>query len=107
DEQGGVKRIAAAAADPADAELARRLLRCHAPLPNAPHGVSRTAAVGRAELVTQADDAVFEAFARDAEHREMLRAMRLTSYICAPLVTRERTIGVITFGLGTSARRFT
>jgi signal transduction histidine kinase len=43
----------------------------------------------------------------DEEHLALARAMQLKSYIFAPLKTRERTLGVITFGLGMSGRRFT
>ena len=107
DEQGGFTRIAASSADPADAELARRLQGHYAPLPNDAGGVWRTARLGQSEVMTAVDDSVFAAVAPDPEHLEMARAMRLTSYICAPLTTRGRTIGVITFGLSKSARRFT
>jgi PAS domain S-box-containing protein len=107
DDQGGFARIAASSADPADADLARRLLGNYAAVPNDAAGVWRTARLGRSEVMTEVDDAVFAAVAPDAEHLEMARAMGLRSYICAPLTARDRTIGVITFGLGKSARRFT
>jgi PAS domain S-box-containing protein len=107
DEQGGFTRIAASSASPADAELERRLLRYYAPLPNAEHDVSRTAQLGKPELMTTVDDAFIVGTARDAEHLETTRAMNVRSYISAPLITRERTIGVITLGLGPSGRRYT
>ena len=107
DDQGGFTRIAASSADPADANLARRLLGRYGAVPNDAVGIWRTARLGRSEVMTEVDDAVFVAVAPDAEHLEMARAMKLRSYICAPLTARDRTIGVITFGLGTSARRFT
>ncbi|HWC46889.1 MAG TPA: PAS domain S-box protein, partial [Casimicrobiaceae bacterium] len=107
DDQGGFTRIAASSADPADAELARGLLRYYAPLPNADIGVSATARLTRAEVMTQVDDSVLETVARDPEHLELARAMRLTSYVGVPLVARGRTLGVMTLGLGKSARRFT
>ena len=107
DEQGGYTRIAASSADPADAELARRLLRYYAPRPDATVGISATARLARAELMTHVDDSLITAVARDAEHLEMARAMRITSYVCVPLIARGRTLGVLTLGLGKSARRFT
>jgi PAS domain S-box-containing protein len=107
DDLGGYTRIAASSADPADAEIAQRLLRYYEPVPNVQHGVSHTALLGRAELETHADESIFTAIARDEEHREMAKAMQLRSYICAPLITRERTLGAITFALGKSGRRFT
>jgi PAS domain S-box-containing protein len=107
DEEGGFERIAAAAAGEADQALAGGLLRHYAPLRSAAHGVSHTAAAGRAELMTDVDDALLASLARDQAHLDMLRAMRITSYICAPLVARERTIGVLTFVVGASGRRYT
>ena len=107
DEQGGFTRIAASSADPEDAELARRLLRYYAPRPEGTVGDSATMLRARAELVTEIDDSMLAAGARDAEHLEMARAMRLTSYVSVPLVARGRTLGVMTLGLGKSARRFT
>ena len=107
EEQGGFTRIAASSADPANADLARRLLGWYEAVPNDAGGVWRAARLGRSEVMTEAEDAVFAAVAPDAEHLEMARAMNLRSYICAPLTARDRTIGVITFGLGESARRFT
>jgi PAS domain S-box-containing protein len=106
DELGGFTRIAVAAADPMHQALADGLRRSYAPLPNAPYGVSRTARVGQAELMTQMDDALLTSIARDDEHLAMLRAMRMTSYICVPLVSRGRTIGVLTFALGDSGRTY-
>ncbi|HKN65621.1 MAG TPA: PAS domain S-box protein [Gemmatimonadaceae bacterium] len=107
DEQGGFTRIAASSADPADAELSRRLLRHYAPRSDATVDVSAAARNARAELVTEVDDSILTAVARDAEHLEMARAMGLRSYVSVPLVARGRTLGVVTLGLGKSARHFT
>jgi signal transduction histidine kinase len=52
------------------------------------------------------DDSLLVAVARDHEHLELLRAMNMKSYICAPLVSRGRTIGVLTLALSRSGRRF-
>jgi PAS domain S-box-containing protein len=105
DDQGGFTRIAAAAADPSAAVLAERLRRYYAPLETA-HGVSRTASLASPEVISQVDDGILLSMARDEEHLEMMRAMQVRSYICAPLVTGGRTIGVLTFASGSSGRRF-
>ena len=107
DDQGGFTRIAASSADPADAALERRLLRHYAPLPELPYGVARAAVLGTPEVNSHVTDELFQAIARDPEHLEMVTAMKMTSYICAPLIARDRTIGVITFAHGKSGRRFT
>ncbi|HEU4632170.1 MAG TPA: ATP-binding protein [Gemmatimonadaceae bacterium] len=107
DGQGAIQRIAAMSADPADAALARQLQRFYGPLPDGPHGVSRVARSGRSELMTEVTDALLVALARDEDHLAMLRGMRMASYVCAPLVTRGRTIGVLTLAVGASGRRYT
>jgi PAS domain S-box-containing protein len=106
DDEGGFTRIAAAAADPAHAELAQRLQRYYAPAPTAMHGVSHAAHRGTSEVMTHVDDSLWSGIARDAEHLAMLRGMQIASYICVPLITRGRTIGVLTFALTGSGRRF-
>jgi signal transduction histidine kinase len=44
------------------------------------------------------------AFAKDAEHEQLLRSVGVASIVRVPLVVRERTLGVMTYGIG-SARR--
>jgi PAS domain S-box-containing protein len=107
DDEGGFSRIAASSADPADAELERRLMRHYAPLHDPAFGVSHTALARQSQVMTDVPDSVLVAIARDADHLAMARAMGMKSYISAPLVTRERTIGVITFAHGKSGRRYT
>jgi PAS domain S-box-containing protein len=103
DDKGGFKRIAVASGDGNDA-IARRLLGEHRPLD--PTSVSRVAQSGRAEINDNVDDEFLQSVARDAEQLETMRATRITSYISAPLVTRGRTIGVLTFATSTSGRRY-
>jgi PAS domain S-box-containing protein len=105
DDKGGFKRIAVAGSD-GTTELAQRLVgdyRDAAP----PRGVARVAASGRAELNDSVDDAFLRSNSLGDEHLEMLRAMKITSYVSVPLVTRGRTIGVLTFATSTSGRRYT
>ena len=106
-EDEGYTRIAAAAADPADADLAERLRRRYAPMASAEHSVWSTAHTGTSELCTTVTDEVLQSMAGDAEHLEMARAMKLKSYICSPLIVRGRTIGAITFATSRSRRRYT
>jgi PAS domain S-box-containing protein len=53
-----------------------------------------------------ADDAVV-AFARDHEHLAMLRRVKPRSYICVPLVARERAYGALSLVMSDSSRRYT
>ena len=94
---GSFERIAVAHADPTKAELARELQRHYLPLPDAPHGVSKVARTGVAELATHIGDDVLVAVARDRRHLEMLREVGMSSYMCVPLRARGRSLGTITF----------
>ena len=104
EEKGGFRRIAVVSGDGSDA-LAEQLLGDYRPV-DRPNGVSRVAASGRAELNDAVDENFWRSVARDDEHFETLRATKITSYISVPLITRERTIGVITFATSTSGRRY-
>jgi signal transduction histidine kinase len=105
DDDGGYTRIAAAAAHPADAPLAERLRRYYGPV-DTDRGVSRVARRGVPEFAADVDDGMWLSIPRDDEHLELTRAMHIKSYICAPLITRGRSIGALTFASSTSGRRF-
>jgi len=100
----GFKRIAVASGDGSEA-VAQRLVGDYRTLDSS-SSTSRVALSGRAELNDNVDDAFFRSIARDAEHLETMRATRITSYIAAPLATRDRMIGVLTFATSTSGRRY-
>lgn len=96
EEDGSFMRMAVAHADPAQAELARRLRRRYANLPDAPCGVSRVIATGRSEVINDAPDWLLITLARDAEHLELLRELKAGSLLMVPLVARGRTLGAMT-----------
>lgn len=93
---GSYTRMAVAHADPAKADLARRLRRSYGAMPDAPHGISRVIATGRSEVMTETPDWVLVALARDGEHLEMMRELRPQSLMTVPLVARGRTLGAMT-----------
>ncbi len=104
DDKGGFKRIAVAGSDGYEA-LANQLLGDYR-LVDSPRGVSRVATTGRAELNESVTDDYFRSIARDEAHLDLMRSTHITSYLSVPLVTRQRTIGVITFATSTSGRRY-
>ena len=93
---GAYERKAVAHDDGAHAELAQRLRRVYAPMPNAPHGISRVMATARSEVITEMPDWVLVSLARDAEHLELMRALHARSLMTVPLTARGRTLGAIT-----------
>jgi PAS domain S-box-containing protein len=104
DDKGGFKRIAVAGGEDHDT-LSQQLLGDY-PFVAPPSGVSRIVVTGRAELHDSIDDEHLRAVARDDAHVDLMRSMQMTSYISAPLTTRQRTTGVITFATATSGRRY-
>ena len=104
---GATRRLAVAHPDPAQGRAglgagpalsARRWAT-----PGSRSGCSRPAAPRSPREV---DDAVLVASARDPEHLAMLRAQGCTSSISAALAARGRTLGVITFAMAESGRRY-
>ena len=107
-EAGGVtRRLAVAHADPAKVELAWEVARRYpACCLGDPRAASRVLQTGRAEVSPVIDDAALADFARNDDHLSMLRAQECHSSICAPLAARGRTLGVITFAMAESGRRY-
>jgi PAS domain S-box-containing protein len=102
---GGFDRISAAGPDGLE-DLARKLKRHYGPLKQITHGVSQVLGSGKPELMETVDDRTLESFSRDADHFAMLKKMGLSSYICAPMITRGRITGALTLVVGSSGRRF-
>ncbi len=103
---GSMRRLAAAHADPSKVDLAWELARRYAPALGDPRVAVRVLQTGRSEIGAEVDDAVLVASARDAEHLAMLRAQGCISSISAALAARGRTLGVITFAMAESGRRY-
>ncbi|HTJ21571.1 MAG TPA: ATP-binding protein [Gemmatimonadaceae bacterium] len=104
DERGGITRIAAAPGD-ANEALVSEMQGTFDPFPTG-RGLPRSSLAGESELCAAVDDGLLVSAARDDAHLAMLRAMRMTSYISAPLMTRGRTIGALTIAMASSGRRY-
>jgi PAS domain-containing protein len=101
-----LQSVAVAHADPEKVALARRL-RARYPVDlDEPAGL---AAVARGEpslVVAEIADAELVAYARDAEHLAMLRAIGLASLVIVPLVAGGETLGALTLARTTPGRVF-
>src|SRR5919202_6250214 len=62
---------------------------------------------GKSELVAEVPDSLLIAVAQDSEYLRSLRELNPKSYIVVPLRARGRTLGVISFALAESTRRYT
>jgi PAS domain S-box-containing protein len=105
-EDGGVQSLVVVHSDPAKVAIAQEFHQRFPYNPDAPHGVARVIRTGEAELMSIVSDEVLASSARGEEHLEMLRVSKLSSYICVPLITRRRTLGVLSLVSAESGRHY-
>jgi PAS domain S-box-containing protein len=86
------RRLAESAARPAEEGFART------------EGYWRIVREGEPHLTSGVDEAFLRGLARNAEQLELLRALKLVSYLGVPLRVRGRIIGVLSLATGESGR---
>jgi PAS domain S-box-containing protein len=106
DEDGQLRNVAVAHADPARVELARHLRTRYPIDPGAETGVANVVRSGDPELYPEVSDEMLAGAARDAEHLRLMRELGLSSVMIVPLAARGSTLGAITFVAAESGRRF-
>jgi PAS domain S-box-containing protein len=104
---GETRRLAVAHIDPAKVELGWEIAGRYPPSLGDPRVSLRVLQTGQTELAEEVVDEILAASARDPEHLAMLRAQGCSSSIGAALAARGRTLGVITFAMAESGRRYT
>ncbi|HKP14739.1 MAG TPA: PAS domain-containing protein [Gemmatimonadaceae bacterium] len=101
-----LERVAVVAQDPEMLELAQSLTDRY-PIDLSPasgmYSVLRTA---KPVLVPAITDEMLKRLAQDAEHLELLRALKLSSLIIVPLIARGVTLGALTLCMTASERRY-
>jgi PAS domain S-box-containing protein len=105
-DDGRLERLAMAHEDPSKLELVRELERRYPADPTAPGGSAGVVRTGKPVLLEVIGAAELAAAARDEEHRRILDALQLRSYICVPLVTPNGTFGALTFVQAQSGRQY-
>jgi PAS domain S-box-containing protein len=105
-ERGVLARIATAHVDPAKVAFARELVLRYPADASAPGVVHEVIRTGKPMLLSRIPDALIDSAARDDAHRDILRTLQLTSYMCVPLLAHGRAFGAITFVSGESAREY-
>ncbi|HEX8294216.1 MAG TPA: ATP-binding protein, partial [Pyrinomonadaceae bacterium] len=105
DDDGRVRRVAAAHRDPARQPLAERL-RAFPPGPQSA-GIPRVLRTGQPEVFPEVTGETIPALSRDGEHARLLGELGLKSFVAVPLVARGRTIGALTFSSTRAAHRYT
>jgi PAS domain S-box-containing protein len=103
---GSLQRLAVAHVDPAKVEYARTLEERYPSDPGAPGGVHQVIRTGQPAFMSRIPAALLEAAARDDEHRRIIKALDLTSYMCVPMLAQGRALGAITFVSAESGREY-
>ncbi len=101
---GSVRRLAVTHTDPAKVQLADEFFRRYPPLPTDRHGVIAVLRSGAPDWATSIPDSLLVEAAQDEDHLRMMRELGLKSYICVPLKSRTKTLGVLTFVMAESGR---
>jgi PAS domain S-box-containing protein len=93
---GAIQRMEVAHRDPSCTELARRFhdLELDRSLPHLSFEALRS---GRSQLVPRLGSKLIDALAQNAEHRELLDALRPVSYMAMPMTARNELLGAIVF----------
>ena len=105
-EDGVLRPLALAHADPSSVEWANQLRLRYPPDPGAPGGTHAVVRTGVPELVAEVTDEMLAAAAKDEEHLRLLRQVGFTSYMCVPLIARGHALGSIAFVSAESGRKY-
>ena len=105
-EEGSVRRVAAATADPDTADVVRELQR-YPPALRIDSPATRVIRSGDPYVCEEVSDDLLRAAAQNEEHERLLRALNVRSFAMAPLRARGRTLGVFTVGMLGTTRTLT
>jgi signal transduction histidine kinase len=104
---GEIELLALSHVDPDRVAYAQEFTRKYPPDPNAPTGLHQVVRSGEPFLLPHLTDGMIVQGARSDEHRDDIRALRVTSYMVVPLRTRQGVVGALTFVAAESGRHFT
>ena len=104
-ENGAIERLAIAHVDAARIEMARQIRERFQESLNARYARS-VIQTARAIVVEHITDETLTTMAHDEEHLSALRELGVVSFMCVPLIARERTLGAMTFATAESGRHY-
>jgi len=106
-EDGSIHRVAAAHADPAQQHLTDTLREDYSPDPDGSHPAIQAMRSGEAVFSEKMPEKLLYSTTRGAEHVRILRELGLISYMCVPIIARQRVLGCVTFNAtNRSGRRY-
>jgi PAS domain S-box-containing protein len=103
---GGLQRLAVAHNDPSKIALSEELSRKYPYDPQAAGGPAAVLRTGRPDFLSHITPGMLESGSRSPEHRDLLLSLGLASYMCVPLIARDRVMGAMTFVSTTAGRRY-
>lgn len=109
EEDGRVRRLVIAHADPANAELAERLKEQsprYRPELQVRSGIPRVLQTGRSEFYPEVTDSVLLGLGRSSEHLRIIRKIGMRSIMLVPLVARGRVLGALACARAESGRGY-
>src|SRR3954471_23185652 len=106
DDDGSLRQVAAAHADPARQKQAWELLFRYPLDPDRPEGPAKVIRTGQSDLVPVITEPVVRAIAPGRENLRMLKALGIRSAMIVPLNVREHTLGAIAFAAAESGRTY-
>jgi PAS domain S-box-containing protein len=95
DDDGTIREVAVASADPEIAPALEALRRRHPLDPAGEHPVARVIDSGEPLLLAEMTDMLLRSFAQGSEHARFMIAHRYRSAAVAPLLARGRTLGAL------------
>ena len=102
-----VQRLAVAHRDPEQDSYIWDLTRRWPSAPELRRGIRRVLAEGSTEFIPEVTEEILDAAFPNAEHRERVRELGLSSSIIVPIRARGRTLGAITFARIQDSSQFT
>ncbi|MEH2168293.1 MAG: PAS domain S-box protein [Nostoc sp.] len=104
-EDGSIRRLPIAHADPSKAELARKLQEYVTDYKGA-SAITKVLQTGQSELISEVSDSLLVATTQNQEHLELVRQLGMKSVMIVPLIAKGRILGCITFINTLSDRRY-
>ncbi|WNG46274.1 PAS domain S-box protein [Archangium minus] len=106
-DDGQVQWMESVATSPEKSQVLREMITAYPPdLSRQGDITAHVLRTGQPALVPEVPEAILEATARDAHHRELLHRLEPRSGLVVPLVTRGRILGVIILTTSESGRRY-
>ncbi|MBE9107739.1 PAS domain-containing protein, partial [Nostoc cf. edaphicum LEGE 07299] len=102
-EDGSIRRLPIAHADPSKAELARQLQEYVTDYKGA-SAITKVLQTGQSELISEVSDSLLVASTQNHEHLELVRQLGMKSVMIVPLIAKGRVLGTISFVTAESNR---